>query len=312
MIAIMPRDILLLSALLIAWAAAPQAVQPLPRAIIRPSAQQMDAPRFVQSPAPSAWRQAQQHAMITLIAEQTAAVPGRPLSLGLRFEIDPRWHIYWRNPGDSGGPPTVDWRLPDGFQAGEFQWPAPQRIAVGGTLVNYGYEADVLLPLTVRVPATAKPGTQVDLVGHVKYLICSDLCVPARADVKLTVPIAASAANAVSPSPSASLFTQTRTRVPQPAPSTWSARAGFANRQFDLTIDTGRREANALFFPLVSSQIDDSAPQQATPTARGIRFTLRASDQLTAEPPALSGVIVLSESQAYTISAPVTNGGGSH
>jgi DsbC/DsbD-like thiol-disulfide interchange protein len=166
------------------------------------------------------------------------------------------------------------------------------------------------------VPATAKPGTQVDLVGHVKYLICSELCVPARADVKLTVPIApgiaAGAANTVSPSPSASLFTQTRSRVPQPAPSTWSARAGYANRQFDLTIDTGRREANALFFPLVSSQIDDSAPQQATPTARGIRFTLRASDQLTAAPPALSGVVVFADSRAYTISAPITNGAGAH
>src|SRR5690242_17206704 len=107
-----------------------------------------------------------QHANVTLVSERAAAVPGQAVTVGLRFELDPHWHIYWRNPGDSGGPPTIDWKLPEGFQAGEFQWPAPTRMAVGGTLVNYGYEADVLLPLTLRVPASAKPGTQVDLSGH--------------------------------------------------------------------------------------------------------------------------------------------------
>jgi DsbC/DsbD-like thiol-disulfide interchange protein len=289
MIAGMPRALTLASAvaLLIAGAAA--------------------APRLAHAQSSSAFRPTQQHAIVTLVAEQTAAVPGQPLSLGVHFELDPHWHIYWQNPGDSGGPPTVDWRLPEGFTAGEFQWPAPQRIVVGATLINYGYEADVLLPLTVRVPASAKPGAQVDLVGHVKYLICSDLCVPARADVKLTVPIAGRATSGgVTPSPSASLFAQTRARLPQPAPAAWRARAAFANRQFDLTVDTGRREANALFFPLVTGQIDDAAPQPATPTARGLRITLRASDQLTAAPTALTGVIVLADAQAYTISAPVT------
>lgn len=269
--------------------------------------------------------QAQQHAMVSLVAEHAAAVPGQPLSIGLRFEIDPHWHIYWRNPGDSGGPPTIEWKLPAGFQAGEFEWPAPQRIPIGETLVNYGYEADVLLPLSLRVPATAKPGTQVDLAGHVKYLICSDLCVPAKADVKLTVPIVAASASASASaaqaqtsaaSPAAPLFADARKRTPQPAPSNWKAHATLANRQFDLTIDTGtaiaRREpaaaalAGATFFPLTASQIDDSAPQQATPTPRGLRLTLRAADQLTAAPRTLSGVLVLANSQAYTINASVT------
>jgi DsbC/DsbD-like thiol-disulfide interchange protein len=263
----------------------------------------------------------QQHAMVSLVSERTAALPGQALSVGLRFEIDPHWHIYWRNPGDSGGPPTIEWKLPEGFQAGEFQWPAPQRIPVGDTLVNYGYEADVLLTLSVRVPASAKPDTQVDLAGHVKYLICSDLCVPAKADVKLTIPIAASGGNgsgaaaAPAPAPIASLFADARKRVPQPAPSSWKTRATLANRQFDLTVDTGTATgtganagalAGATFFPLTPSQIDDAAPQKVTQTPRGVRLTLRASDQLTAAPRTLNGVLVLSNSQAYTINASVT------
>jgi DsbC/DsbD-like thiol-disulfide interchange protein len=250
----------------------------------------------------------QQHAMISLVAERTAAVPGQPLAVGLHFEIDPHWHIYWRNPGDSGGPPTIEWKLPPGFEAGGFEWPVPQRIDVGGTLVNYGYEADVLLPLTMRVPASAKPGTSVDLGGRVKYLICSDLCVPARADVSLTVPVAATGGAATSPSPAAPLFAQTRARIPKPAPSSWRTTATLANRQFDLTIDTGTRETGAQFFPLTAGQIDDSAPQQATPTARGIRLTLRASEQLTAAPRTLAGLVVFPDHRAFTIDAPVSGG----
>jgi len=252
----------------------------------------------------SAFKTGQQHANVELVAERTAAVPGQMLSVGVHFQMDPHWHIYWRNPGDSGGPPAIDWRLPDGFQAGELQWPAPRRIQAA-TLINYGYEGDVLLPLSVRVPANAKAGSEVELTGHVKYLICSELCVPGRADVKLTVPVAASAG---SPSPVAELFTQARTQLPQPAPAGWTARAAFAgaNRHFDLSVQTGKREETGNFFPLVPSQIDDSAPQQMTPLDRGIRFGLRASDQLTAAPRTLTGVLVLADGKAYTISAPVT------
>ncbi len=251
--------------------------------------------------AAQSFKSSQQHAMVRLVAERTAAVPGQAASIGVQFEIDPHWHIYWRNPGDSGGPPIIDWQLPDGFQAGELQWPAPKRIEVS-TLINYGYESDVLLPLTLHVPATAKPGSDVAIAGHVKYLICSDLCVPGSADVKLTLPIAASAG---APSPAADLFTQARAQLPQPAPRTWVAKAAFGNRHFDLAVQTGKRESSANFFPLVPSQIDDSAPPRITPTDRGISFGLRASDQLTAAPHTLTGVLVLADGKAYTISAPV-------
>jgi DsbC/DsbD-like thiol-disulfide interchange protein len=245
----------------------------------------------------------QQHANVTLVAEKSAAMPGQALVLGVRFEIDPKWHIYWVNPGDSGAPPTVDWRLPAGFQAEAFEWPVPQRIDIGGGLVNYGYETDVLLPVIVRVPATAKPGTQVDLSGHVKYMICSELCVPARADINLAVTIAASAG---APSPVASLFAQTRSRIPQPQPATLHAQATFAKRQFVLTIETGQREsAQARFFPLVAGLIDDASPRPPTPTARGVTFTLPASEQLTAAPKALMGVVVFSDTRSYTILAPL-------
>ncbi len=86
------------------------------------------------------------HVRVELIASQAALGPG--MWLGLRFDLDPDWHIYWRNPGDSGGPPEATWVLPPGLQVAEFEWPAPSRFEVGG-LINYGYHGSVVLPVAM-------------------------------------------------------------------------------------------------------------------------------------------------------------------
>ena len=32
-----------------------------------------------------------------------------PQDLGLQFQMEPGWKIYWRSPGDAGFPPSLDW-----------------------------------------------------------------------------------------------------------------------------------------------------------------------------------------------------------
>ena len=49
---------------------------------------------------------------MTLLSEQPQATPGQTLLLGLRFELIPHWHVYWRNPGASGAAPVIRWTLP--------------------------------------------------------------------------------------------------------------------------------------------------------------------------------------------------------
>lgn len=58
------------------------------------------------------------HARTELIAEKDFIEPGQDSWVGLHFELESGWHIYWINPGDSGEPPRVQWHLPAGFQAG--------------------------------------------------------------------------------------------------------------------------------------------------------------------------------------------------
>ena len=71
-----------------------------------------------------------------LIARDQALSPGRPAVIGLRLKHDPQWHTYWINPGDSGMPTTIQWKLPPGTRTGPIQWPAPKRIPLSGGLIH--------------------------------------------------------------------------------------------------------------------------------------------------------------------------------
>ena len=51
-----------------------------------------------------------------LLADASAIKPGEPFWVGLRQTIRPKWHTYWKNPGDSGLPTEITWKLPDGRQ----------------------------------------------------------------------------------------------------------------------------------------------------------------------------------------------------
>ena len=46
--------------------------------------------------------------------------------------MDPGWHTYWRNGGESGGPTKIEWELPTGVSAEEAQWPVPEKYVAEG------------------------------------------------------------------------------------------------------------------------------------------------------------------------------------
>src|SRR6266513_2020688 len=68
------------------------------------------------------------HSQVGLLSQRIASPSGAELRLGVHFILEPGWHIYWTNPGDSGQPPVFKWQLPAGFSAGEIQWPRPNRM----------------------------------------------------------------------------------------------------------------------------------------------------------------------------------------
>lgn len=244
------------------------------------------------------------HVRVSLISEQSSIQPGRELSVGFYFQLEKGWHIYWINPGDSGEPPRVVWNLPSQIQASPLEWPAPQRLE-NGPLVDYGYEHKVLLMTTLRPAGNLKTGGAVELKAGVKWLVCHDICIPERQSVALSLPVRSS-----SPKPDSrwrKLFDGARSQLPKHVPAALQVTAASLAESFVLTVRTGVREPNATFFPLEPLQIRNAAPQQATPLSRGVRLSLRKSDQLLHPISALKGVLVLSHGRAYAIKAKVTS-----
>jgi DsbC/DsbD-like thiol-disulfide interchange protein len=119
----------------------------------------------------------EQHAQAELLANVSTINPGQPFMVGVHFKIDPGWHIYWSNPGDSGLATDVKLKLPDGFTAGPVQFPVPKRLALPGDVINYAYEDEVMLLIQVTPPKELTDKT-ISIGGKASWLVCKDDCVP--------------------------------------------------------------------------------------------------------------------------------------
>lgn len=148
-----------------------------------------------------------------LLADTAAVVPGGDFSLGVLFEIEPGWHIYWRNPGDAGLATSVDWKMPEGFEISAMRQPVPARIVEPGDIQVFGYKKQVLLWVDVRAPADLQSGSEVRFSADASWLVCKEICVPGDAAMELTLPVAADAAPV-----NAELFAEFRELLPAAGP----------------------------------------------------------------------------------------------
>ena len=96
-----------------------------------------------------------QHLTVELLPLEGSIQPGGSTSVGLHFNLDKGWHVYWVNAGDSGEPPRIKWTLPEGITASAMQFPAPRRLPLG-PLMDFGYEDEVLFPITLTAGSTLK------------------------------------------------------------------------------------------------------------------------------------------------------------
>ena len=124
---------------------------------------------------------------VSAIASVSAVQPGKPFWLGFKFTIEPDWHIYWKNPGDSGLTTQVKLTLPEGFTAGEMQFPIPKTIRTGDE-TNYVYEDQVMLLVKVTPPADLKIGSPVKIGAKTSWLVCKEDCMPGGSPVSIEIP----------------------------------------------------------------------------------------------------------------------------
>ncbi|HBR25972.1 MAG TPA: hypothetical protein DD732_02860, partial [Rhizobiales bacterium] len=82
---------------------------------------------------------------------------GKPtLVAGVQLRMDGGWKTYWKNPGDSGVPPTFDWSGSNNLKHAEVLYPAPHRIAdANGTAI--GYDDEIVFPVKLTPEREGEP-----------------------------------------------------------------------------------------------------------------------------------------------------------
>ncbi len=109
-------------------------------------------------------------------------IPGRTTAgLAFTFTIDPGWHLYWKNNGDTGMPIMLNLTLPEGVTAGEILWPTPTRYEHSGGLLDYIYENEV----TLIVPIS---GSVAGIRADIEFLVCQEACIPGEQSMRITLP----------------------------------------------------------------------------------------------------------------------------
>ncbi len=239
-----------------------------------------------------------------LVSMSQWATPGGTAIVAIRQQIEPGWHTYWRNPGDSGGPTTLTWTLPGGVVAGDILWPVPERQRLAD-LMNYGYSGQVFLPVPIEIPADARPGTTLPLIVRALFLVCSDeMCVPDELTLRLDLPVREGAAP-LDPRWGEGIQTVVET-APRPAGIT--ARATQSGQTLTLTATggpvAGIDSDRAWFFPFDTGVIQHAAPQPGERGPEGVTLNLQIGGALrTGGLTGPVGGVLVTDAGAWEISA---------
>jgi thiol:disulfide interchange protein DsbD len=169
----------------------------------------------------------------------------------------------------------------------------------GGTVVDYGYEGQVLLLASITGAAKGNARLISDLSADVKYIVCREMCIP----VKRHLTLAASSDGDWKRWHD--LFEQTRQQLPKPLPVGWKVSAESDQSRIILVVRAAAPMQSASFIPFEPGQIDNSSLQGFASSPTGFRLTLKKSDQLIKPISVLKGLIVLGPGRAYEIAAPV-------
>jgi hypothetical protein len=91
------------------------------------------------------------------------------------LDVDPGWHVSWRNPGETGLPTRMVWSLPAGVRVADEIWPVPhiEHTVVGATHTLVGR-----IPWRVTLHLDSALGRDRLLRLTMKYGVCKDVCIP--------------------------------------------------------------------------------------------------------------------------------------
>ena len=235
------------------------------------------------------------HTKVSLLANVKHIQPGVPFTVGVLMKMEEGWHTYWKNPGETGLPTEIKWRMPEGFTAGEIQWPLPHKYNEAGDILTFGYETENLLLVEISPPSSLKSGSSIVLKADVNWLECEKLCVPGSEQVEIKLPVASGEPEHVN----ADIFEKYRRQVPRPLSAggemsiTTDAKNGVV--EFHLT-PTGRKHFDKSTTPDFYAETVGDVVLGRTQVSGGdarasVRLLLSAPEKING-PLTLRGVVI--------------------
>lgn len=91
----------------------------------------------------------------------------------LEVTLEEGWKTYWRNPGEGGVAPKIDWSGSSNLNDVQWHWPFPQRFDLLG-VSTLGYKDDVVIPMTLNLQDWQRP---VELNAKLTLPSCDTVCV---------------------------------------------------------------------------------------------------------------------------------------
>lgn len=234
--------------------------------------------------------------LVTRLIAEGPAQPGETTRLALDMIIEPGWHTYWVNAGDSGDAVAIDWTLPEGVSVSEVHWPAPHRQPYP-PLMNYGYSDRATLLMDMSLPADWPADKPVELKAGLFWLICAEVCIPGEGALSLSVPTQGA------PDPAAAaIFAQADEHQPMPSP--YQAKYETTDTSVRLLLEgedfADAQIQDAYFFPAEWGVIDHAAKQNFVVGSNGLSFDIARSPE-TDDPyegESLGGVVEITRAGA--------------
>ena len=249
------------------------------------------------------------HTQATLVLASDVARPGDTVLAGIHLRMDSGWHTYWQNPGASGMPSTIDWKLPSGITAASPQWPIPEKLP-DKDLTTYIYRNEVVILVPLKVDANQSL-SDLHLSAKVSWLECDVQCIPGNADVQTDLKIGSES----HPSKDANLIETWRKKLPTLDPSI-AARASWEKppvgdvRPVLIEWKTSSNGSGADFFPDANDDFEVQGSVEQLPAVAGRARIHKEIKKLNGDwPKQISGLIVDSSGAgriAYEVKLPLS------
>lgn len=167
--------------------------------------------------------------LFSAFADET--VPAKPVKFGvqsfkagsdeylaLNYENFPKWHTYWKNPGDAGLPIKTTFSVAGKeIKFEEVEWPSPRRFIEPGNLWAYGYEGTYTMFFKLNKSDFNKySGKSIELKST--WLVCKHICVPGQVVTELKIaPGKATATVTDLPAYESAILSERFNAIPKPA-----------------------------------------------------------------------------------------------